>query len=104
MWGASPLAPFASLSDSGATYASEFDRHYTPGARWVTLGSLGIAVIGTILGLRDELPDLSDREGLAYLGGIAISLGLFTYGDRRVDRAIRALSRAIWWTNRDLPR
>jgi hypothetical protein len=39
-----------------------------------------------------------------YLGGFALSLGLFTYGQRRVDRAIHALSRAIWWTNRDLPR
>jgi hypothetical protein len=104
MWGASPLTPFASLSDSGATYASEFDRHYTPGTRWVTLGSLGIAVTGTLLGLRGDLPDLSGREGLAYLGGVAISLGLFTYGDRRVERAIRALSVAIGWINRDLPR
>jgi hypothetical protein len=104
MWGASPLTPFASLSDSGATYAAEFDRHYTPGARWSTLGALGIAVLGTLLGLRGDLPEISDREGMMYLGGIALSLGLFTHGERRVDRAIRALSRAIWWANRDLPR
>ncbi|HJR66293.1 MAG TPA: hypothetical protein VJ802_07665 [Gemmatimonadaceae bacterium] len=104
MWGATPLVPFASRSDSGVTHAAEFDRLYTPGARWSTLGSLGLAVTGTLLALHGELPELSENEGRIYFGGFALSLVLFTHGERRVNRAIHALSRAIWWTNRDLAR
>jgi hypothetical protein len=103
-WGAAPLTPFASLSDSGATYAAAFDRLYAPGARWSTLGSLGLAITGTLLALQGDLPELSDNEGLMYLGGFALSFALFTSGERRVSRATHALSRAIWWINRDLPR
>jgi hypothetical protein len=103
MWGASPLAPYAATSDSAASYAAEFDHHYTPGTRWMTIGLLSSAVMGAVVGAT-RTGDVADRELAATLGGIALSFGIFTYGNRRVDRAFRALSRAIWWTNRDLPR
>ena len=105
MWKASPLAPYATISDSAAAYAGEFDRHYTPGTRWMTVGLVGSGIVGAIAGASGALTnDLSGRETVAYLTGLGISFAMFTYGERRVGRALRALSRAVWWTNRDLPR
>ena len=104
-WGAPSLRPHVMQSDSALAYAAEFDRHYTVGTRIGTLGLLGAAVMGALYAhYARGGDDLSDREVIAQLGGIALSFGLTLYGGRRVDRAMRGLSRAIWWSNRELPR
>ena len=102
-WGAPSLRPHVASSDSALAYAAEFDRHYTVGTRVGFLGLLGAAVAGALYASYDSALS-SDRPVVVPLGVVAVSLGLTVYGGRRMDRAMRSLSRAIWWYNRDLPR
>ena len=104
LWGAPRLRPHVASSDSALAYAAEFDRHYTAGTRFGLLGLLGAAVAGALYTNSEGAADLSDREVIVQLGVVAVSLGLTLYGGRRVNRAMRDLSRAIWWYNRELPR
>ena len=68
------------------------------------LGLLGAAVAGALYAWYEDRSLSSDRPIIVPLGAVAVSLGLTLYGDRRMDRALRGLSRAIWWYNRDVPR
>ena len=104
IWGAPSLRPQVASSDSALAYAAEFDRHYTAGTRTGFLGLLGAAVAGALYAHYDDRALSSDRPIMVPLGVAAVSLGLTVYGGRRMDRAMRSLSRAIWWYNRDLPR
>jgi hypothetical protein len=69
----------------------------------MTVGLFSSAIMGAVVAAMRN-GETTDGELAATLGGIAFSFGVFTYGDRRVERALRALSRTMWWTNRDLPR
>lgn len=101
-WGAASLAPFVTAPDSAVHYAAEFDRHYTPGTRSATIGALGILIGSLLVQARAPSSSPFDRENLPVVGSIVVSVAVFTYGMRRLDRATRALSRAIWWHNRNL--
>ena len=105
LWGADSLRPLISPTDSALKYAAEFDNHYTPGTRFSTLGLLAAAAMALLYLHEDRgVYGLSDRATTVHLVGAGVSLGLLMYGGRRVDRALRGLSRALWWSNRDLPR
>jgi hypothetical protein len=103
-WGASSLRPHVAPSDSALAYAGEFDRHYTVGTRARTLGWLGAVVSGVLYARYEDNSDHSDGEVTVLLSTLVLSLGVTTYGGRRMDSAMRGLSRAIWWSNRELSR
>jgi hypothetical protein len=89
------VAGLVGPSPNAVAQAKIFERDYRPGMWMVSLGvaTLG-AAIGSyrIAGLNQALP-----TGLTVAG-----VSLITYGGWRLGNAYRALSKSIWWYNRDL--
>ncbi len=89
------VAGVVSQSPNAVTQAKIFENDYRPGT-WIM--SLGIATLGAaigsyrIAGLNQAIP-----TGLTIAG-----VSLITYGGWRLGNAYRALSRSVWWYNRDL--
>jgi hypothetical protein len=84
-----------SPSPNAVAQAKIFEHNYRPGTLLI---SLGVATLGGAIGA-------SRIDGLnqAIPTGLTIvSVGLITYGGSRLEDAYRALSRSIWWYNRDL--
>lgn len=108
VFSATRLEPLVgSASDSARLYANEFDRNYGTGARWAAVGGLGLGVVTAFLiDRRASRGESNEWEGRhwAMAGGLVVSIAASEYGTRRLRRAHRALSRAIWWHNRELPR
>jgi len=91
------VANLVMRSDSALAEAKVFERDYDPG-QWV-LG-LGIATLGAAIGA-SRIHDINP----AIQGSLtAASVILLAYGASKLDSAYRALSKAIWWYNRDLKR
>jgi hypothetical protein len=92
---AADVAGIVSRSPNAVTQARIFERDYRPGT-WMV--SLGVATLGAAIGsyriasLNDAVP-----TGLTIAG-----VSLITYGGWRLGNAFRALSRSVWWYNRDL--
>jgi hypothetical protein len=74
--------------------AREFNRHYRPG---MTSASIGGVVLLTAL-----LFDLNSDPSAAIAAGEIAGAGLALYGARRLNLSYNALSKSIWWYNRDL--
>jgi hypothetical protein len=73
-------------------------RESTAGGVLMLAGSvLGAVAVADAVGGRDEL---TGSRSAMLLGGAAISVA----GGWRLQIADRALARALWWYNRDLPR
>lgn len=91
------VANLVSRSDSAVREARMFERNYQPGQALLGLGiaTMGAAIgVGRIDGVNTWIPT-----------GLTIaSVMLITYGGTKLESAYRALSKAIWWYNRDLPR
>ena len=89
------VAGIVSPSPNAVMEARIFERDYLPGA-WIT--SLGIATLGAAIG-SSKIPDLNRAVpvGLTIAG-----MSLIIYGGKRLESAYRALSKSIWWYNRDL--
>jgi hypothetical protein len=91
------VAGIVSRSPNAVVQAKIFEHDYRPGT-WIA--SLGVATLGLALGsyriagLNQAIP-----TGLT-IGGVS----LITYGGWRLGNAYRALSKSIWWYNRDLNR
>jgi hypothetical protein len=91
------VADLVMRSDSALAEAKVFERDYDPG-QWV-LG-LGISTLGAAIGA-SRIHDINP----AIQGSLtAASVILLAYGASKLDSAYRALSKAIWWYNRDLKR
>ena len=89
------VARIVSPSANAVAEAKKFEHDYRPGT-WIA--SLGIATLGAAIGSA-RIADLN----LAIPTGLTITgVGLITYGGNRMGNALRALSRSIWWYNRDL--
>ena len=89
------LASVVSLSPNALAEARIFQRDYGPGT---TLAALGIATLGAAFGAwRIEGVNQAIPTGL-----LIVSVSLITYGGTKWENANRALSKAIWWYNRDL--
>jgi len=99
--GAPRLAPLVAGSDSALACAREFDRDYTTGARISTVAG---AVGGVLIAFAFQNRFQDRRPDWWLIGGSYAALGVGIYGGWRTSRALRALSRALWWYNRDLPR
>ena len=91
------LANLVTQSDSALAEAKIFERYYQPG-QW--MAALGIATLGATIGA-SRITDINPViQVTLYATGFA-ALG---YGGSRLHSAYGALSKAIWWYNRDLKR
>lgn len=89
------LASIVSSSDRALSEAQEFNRNRTPGMWALSLGILAVAAEGILVRANGN-PSLV-TSGLG-IGGLV----LIVSGAERLDRASEALSRSLWWYNRDL--
>jgi hypothetical protein len=91
------VAGIVSPSPNAVAEAKIFQHDYRPGT-WIA--SLGVATLGVALGSY-RIADLNRAipTGLTIAG-----VSLITYGGWRLGNAYRALSKSVWWYNRDLKR
>ena len=82
-------------SEKATIEAKAFARDYKPG---VLLLSLGIATLGAGIGVSE----IHDVNQVITTGLMLAGTGLIVYGAGRLENAYNALSRSIWWYNRDL--
>jgi hypothetical protein len=92
---AADVAGIVSPSPNAVAQAKIFEHDYRPGT-WIA--SLGIATLGVAIGSY-RIADLNQAlpTGLTIAG-----VSLITYGGWRLGNAYRALSKSVWWYNRDL--
>lgn len=89
------VAKFVAPSVQAMAEARIFSRDYVPGS-WIA--GLGIATMGAAIGA-SQIHDINR----AIPTGLTISAAaLLIYGGGRLHNAYNALSRSIWWYNRDL--
>jgi hypothetical protein len=91
------VADLVSQSEQALAAARVFERDYQPGQY---AAALGIATFGAALGVSR----INDINTLIPTALTAASIVLIAYGGAKLHRANQALSRAIWWYNRDLKR
>jgi hypothetical protein len=91
------VANLVSQSDSALAEAKVFERDYEPG-QWIT--ALGIATLGAAIGA-SRIPDINPT---IQVGLYVTSFAALAYGGNKLHSAYEALSKAIWWYNRDLKR
>jgi len=89
------VAAVVSPSPKAVAEATVFQRNYRPGT-W--LASLGIATLGAAIGA-SRINGLNQAIPTSLT---IVSVSLITVGGFKLETAQRALSRAIWWYNRDL--
>ena len=82
-------------SEKATIEAKRFVRDYKPG---VLLLSLGIATLGAGIGVSE----IQNVNRAITTGLMLAGTGLIVYGAGRLENAYNALSRSIWWYNRDL--
>ena len=91
------VASVVSPSAKAMAEAKKFEHDYRPGT-WIA--SLGIATLGAAIGTSR----IADANPAIPTGLTIAGVGLITYGGLRLGNAMRALSRSVWWYNRDLVR
>lgn len=89
------VATLVSQSDSALAEARAFERDYGPGQY---IAGLGIATFGAAIGASR----IADINAVIPTGLTIAAVSLITYGGTKLESAYRALSKAIWWYNRDL--
>jgi len=89
------VASLVTRSDSALAEARVFERSFDRG-QYVT--AIGIATLGAAIGAW-RIPDIN---AAIPTGLTIVSVSLITYGGTKLEGAYRALSKAIWWYNRDL--
>ena len=91
------VANVVSGSDNAVAEAKIFEHNYQPGQSFL---ALGIATMGAAIGV-----SRIDGVNTWIPTGLTVaSVMLITYGGTKLESAYRALSKAIWWYNRDLNR
>ena len=91
------VASLVSPSEKATVEAKSFAHDYGPGT-WLT--AAGIATLGAAIGVSR----ISDVNRGITAGLTLAGTGLLVYGAGRLEDAYNALSRSIWWYNRDLKR
>ena len=91
------VANLVSQSDQALAEAKVFERNYEPGQAFA---ALGIATLGAAIGA-SRIQDINAAIPSALT---AASFILIAYGGSKLESAYRALSRSIWFYNRDLKR
>lgn len=82
-------------SERALAEARAFERDYQPAQ---TMVAIGIATLGAAIGAW-RVTEIN--SGIPTTLTI-VSMSLITYGGIKLERAYQALSKAIWWYNRDL--
>jgi hypothetical protein len=99
-FGVPAMTQFVAGSDSAVKYARIFERDYPRGT---AIGLVGAVMTGAALqGMFDDFPPSKVHE--EWVAAFAVGLGAGIWGGILEGRARRALSKSIWWYNRDLPR
>jgi hypothetical protein len=89
------VSAIVSPSEKAMIEAKSFAHDYGPG-NWIA--AVGIVALGAGIGVsRVHDADRSIPTGLAVSGA-----ALILYGGTRIQSAYNALTRSIWWYNRDL--
>jgi hypothetical protein len=91
----SDVAKIVETSAKAVSEAREFQRNYRPGTIILGLGLISLGVTTGVSQIHDVNRGITTGLTLA-------TFGLITYGGGRLERAYNALSRSIWWYNRDL--
>lgn len=91
------VANLVSQSEKALAEARVFERDYEPGQSAI---ALGIATLGAAIGV-SRIQDINAAIPSALT---AASFLLIAYGGSKLESAYRALSRSIWFYNRDLKR
>lgn len=91
------VADLVAQSDSALAEAKIFERDYQP-AQWL----LATAIVS--LGAAIGASRINDINPLIQAGLTATTFISFAFGAKKLDSAYQALSKAIWWYNRDLKR
>jgi hypothetical protein len=91
------LVALVSPSEKAVAEAKVFERDYEPGQAFA---ALGIATLGAAIGASH----IQDINAVIPSGLTAASFLLIAYGGSKLESAYRALSRSIWFYNRDLKR
>jgi hypothetical protein len=89
------LASIVSSSDRALSEAEEFNRNRTPGMWALSLGILAVAADAIVVRVNGNPGFVTSALGI---GGVV----LIVSGAERLDRASEALSKSLWWYNRDL--
>jgi hypothetical protein len=87
------IAPFVQLSDSAVARAQVYDVLFDRGSF--------ISISGTVIAIAAPILLGGTMQKIAWTG---VGIGLSVYGGYVTNRANDALSEAIWWYNRELPR
>ena len=91
------VADLVAQSDSALAEAKIFERDYQP-AQWL----LGTAIVS--LGAAIGASRINDINPFIQVGLTTTTFVSFAFGAKKLDSAYQALSKAIWWYNRDLKR
>ncbi|HEV2018380.1 MAG TPA: hypothetical protein VGQ98_08780 [Gemmatimonadaceae bacterium] len=91
------VAGIVSPSPNAVGEAKKFEHDYRPGM-WIA--SLGIATLGVAIGSYR----IADMNQAVPTSLTIVGVSLITYGGWRLGNAYRALSKSVWWYNRDLKR
>ena len=91
------VTSLVSESEKALAEARVFERNYEPGQAFA---ALGIATLGAAIGASR----IQDINAVIPSGLTAASFLLIAYGGSKLEKAYRALSRSIWFYNRDLKR
>ena len=94
---AADVAGMVSPSPNAVGEARKFEHDYRPGT-WIA--SLGIATLGVAIGSY-RIADLNQAVPTALT---VAGVSLITYGGWRLGNAYKALSKSVWWYNRELKR
>jgi hypothetical protein len=92
------LTAAVASSPNAVREAREFDRHIGKG--WTIL-SIGIVAWGVGGGVA-RMDGIDPIVSAAAWSGVAAGTAMIFYGGVRLNKAFTALSRSIWWYNRDL--
>ncbi|HJQ12966.1 MAG TPA: hypothetical protein VJ840_18185 [Gemmatimonadaceae bacterium] len=90
------LVKIVEPSENAVREAREFKRNHLPGSLAAMVGGLIVGASIAIASRNDPSWELASAE--------LVGAGLALYGGFRLNRAYNALSKSIWWYNRDLRR
>lgn len=90
------LEKLVGSSENAVREAREFERNQLPGAIAATIGAL---IMGVSIGVASQ-----NEASWGLVAANAAGAGLLIYGGIRLNRAFSALSKSLWWYNRDLKR
>jgi hypothetical protein len=90
------LVKLVEPSENAVREARVFEGNQRPGAIAALLGGI---IVGTAIGISTR-----NDPSWGLIAAEVAGTGLVVYGGVRLNRAYNALSRSIWWYNRDLKR